>query len=361
MDLFDWMIIIIKLIVVLGIWVVTVPVMTWIERRGAAFMQKRLGPNRVGPLGLFQVVADAIKMLWKEDVTPGHVNKFYFTLAPVLTLIPALMTFAVIPFAGPMKLGGYDISFQVADLNMGVLYVLAIGSLGIYGFIMAGWSSNNKYAILGSLRSSAQMISYSLSLGLSIIGIVMAFSSVELGAIAAGQGQSLFQWGAFSIPRWGIFIQPLGCLLFIAAIYAETNRLPFDLPEGDPELVAGYHLEYSSMRFALFYMAEYLYMTTASALIVAIFFGGWQMLPGMSWLLKTLALSEGASSIVRVAFELCSFALKTAFFLWLYIWVRWTLPRFRYDQLMSFGWKVMFPLGLLNVFITAVLVYYGVF
>ncbi len=341
-----------------------VPLMVWLERRGSAVMQKRLGPNRLGPLGLFQGIADGIKAVFKEDNPPAHVHKFFYRLAPVVCLIPAYMTFAVIPFASSITIGGYVINFQIADLNVGFLYIFSIASLGVYGIIMAGWSSNNKYSLLGSLRSSAQMISYELSLGLSVIGILMIFSSVRLGDIVLQQGELLLQLGPLSIPKWGFFVQPVGFLIFLVSAYAETNRLPFDLPEGESEIVAGYHLEYGSMHFALFMMAEYINMTVAAALTVTLFFGGWQMLPGMpalhSLLVENLGLVGLASDAVRVLFELGSFVMKTAFFLWLFVWVRWTLPRFRYDQLMDLGWRVMLPLSLLNIFVTGVLIYYKV-
>lgn len=341
-----------------------VPLMVWVERRGSALMQNRLGPNRIGPLGLLQGIADGIKMVFKEDMPPAHVSKFYYVVAPIVSLIPAFMTFAVIPFGSALTIGSLTINFQIADLNVGMLYIFSIASLGVYGIIMAGWSSNNKYALLGSLRSTAQMISYELSLGLSIIGILMIFSSVRLGDIVRQQGETLLQLGPLAIPRWGIFLQPVGFLVFLTSAYAETNRLPFDLPEGESEIVAGYHLEYGTMQFGVFMMAEYINMAVASALTATLFFGGWQMLPGLPQLhtliVEALSLPGLGSDVVRVAFEIGSFTLKTVFFLWLYVWVRWTLPRFRYDQLMDLGWKVMLPLSLANIFVTGFLIYYGV-
>ncbi len=341
-----------------------VPLMVWLERRGSAVMQKRHGPNRLGPLGLFQGIADGIKAVFKEDNPPAHVHKFFYRLAPVVCLIPAYMTFAVIPFASSITIGGHTINFQVADLNVGFLYIFSIASLGVYGIIMAGWSSNNKYSLLGSLRSSAQMISYELSLGLSVIGILMIFSSVKLGDIVRQQGELLVQLGPIAIPKWGFFVQPLGFLIFLVSAYAETNRLPFDLPEGESEIVAGYHLEYGSMHFALFMMAEYINMTVAAALTVTLFFGGWQMLPGLPQLhqliIEQFQLVALAGDGLRVLFEFGSFAAKTAFFLWLFVWVRWSLPRFRYDQLMDLGWRVMLPLSLVNIFVTGILIYYKV-
>jgi NADH-quinone oxidoreductase subunit H len=353
----------VKLVLMLVILMHIAPVMAWVERRGSAWMQNRTGPNRIGPFGLLQSLCDAIKFLFKEDLVPGHVDRFYYLLAPIVSLIPAFMTFAVIPFASQLQIGDQVIKFQVADLNVGVLYILSIASLGVYGIIMAGWASNNKYALLGSLRSSSQMISYELSMGLALVGVLMVYSSVSLGDIATAQGQALWHIGSLEIPKWGILVQPVGFLIFLTAAFAETNRLPFDLPEGESEIVAGYHLEYGSMKFAVFMMAEYVNMFTASGLLATLYFGGWQMLPGMPWLHGVLAhaldLSTMGSEVLRVAFETGSFAAKVVFFMWFFVWVRWTLPRFRYDQLMDLGWRIMLPLSLLNVLATGVMIYLG--
>jgi NADH-quinone oxidoreductase subunit H len=369
METFDWIATGAKAGFLAVILLQVVPIMAWVERRGSALMQNRLGPNRIGPLGLLQSIADAIKFIWKEDPIPGHVEKFYYVLAPLVSVVPAFMTFAVIPFASSIQIDGHLINFQVAELNVGLLYVFAIASLGVYGIIMAGWASNNKYTMLGSLRSSSQMISYELSMGLSVIGIIMAFSSLKLGDIARQQGELLTHLGPIAlpsflqIPKWGILIQPLGFLIFLVSVFAETNRLPFDLPEGESEIVAGYHLEYGSMKFAMFMMAEYLNMFTASGLLTALYFGGWQLLPGMGILLgfiqSGLQLSPMAAEWTRVLFEVASFFLKVGFFMWFFVWVRWTLPRFRYDQLMDLGWKVMLPLSLVNIVVTGVFTYYG--
>jgi NADH-quinone oxidoreductase subunit H len=337
------------------------PVMLWLERRGSAWMQMRLGPNRIGPFGFFQPIADAIKLISKEDPVPGHVNKFYYLLAPSVSVIPAFMTSAIVPFAAPIPLSdGSLFSFQVADLNVGILYAFAIGSLGVYGIIMGGWASNSKYSLLGALRSSSQMISYELTLGLSIIGIVMAFSSVELSAIVSGQGAKWFELAGVTVPRLGVFLQPLGFLLFLTAAFAETNRLPFDLPEGESEIIAGYHIEFGSLKFAAFMMAEYVNMFTASCLIASLYFGGWHMLPGFGWVLQHLGVEGQALFWTRAGLQALSLLLKIAFFMWFFVWVRWTLPRFRYDQLMDLGWKVMLPLALGNIFVTGVLIYYRV-
>lgn len=363
MSTFDWIAVGGKAAFLVLVLLQVVPIMVWVERRGSALMQNRLGPNRVGPLGLFQSLADVVKFLWKEDPIPGHVERFYYLIAPLVSLIPAFMTFAVIPFAGPIQIGDHTLNFQVADLNVGLLYIFAIASLGVYGIIMGGWASNNKYAMLGSLRSSSQMISYELSMGLSVIGIIMAFSSVHLGEIAQQQGQILFHLGPLAIPKWGVFIQPLGFIIFLTATYAETNRLPFDLPEGESEIVAGYHVEYGAMKFAMFMMSEYFNMTTASGLVTALYFGGWQLFFPFGWLLELVQHGFHMSPLVadwtRVLFQLLCFGLKVAFFMWLFVWVRWTLPGFRYDQLMNLGWKVMLPLSILNILLTSLFIYYG--
>ncbi|MDR3607459.1 MAG: NADH-quinone oxidoreductase subunit NuoH [Oligoflexia bacterium] len=361
MSLFQIIFMIGQILILTLILIHNAPIMAWVERRGAALMQNRLGPNRIGPLGLFQSAADGIKFIFKEDQIPGHVSKFYYVLAPLVSLVPSFLTFAVIPYGSQIDLGGGQIlKFQIADLNVGILFTLAIASLGVYGIIMSGWASNSKYAMMGSLRSSSQMISYELSMGLSLVGILMVFSSVKLGDIAAAQGQTLLQLGPIALPKWGIFIQPLGFLIFMTSVFAETNRLPFDLPEGESEIVAGYHLEYGSMKFAILQMAEYNNMLTGSGLLATLYFGGWQMLFPLGQIYSHLALSGMTADWVRVAFEIGSFTVKVLFFMWFFVWVRWTLPRFRYDQLMDLGWKVMLPLSLVNLFITAVMISYGV-
>jgi NADH-quinone oxidoreductase subunit H len=321
-----------KLVVVAGSVLTSVAVMEWVERRGAAFIQDRLGPNRVGPLGLFQPIVDAVKLLFKEDITPSSVNKGLYYLAPAISVFVALVTFIVIPFgAGKdvqvfgVPLGGLIVA---PDLGVGILYLLALSSLGVYGIVIAGWSSNNKYSLLGGLRSSAQLISYELSMTLAVLGVLLATGSLRLDDVVAYQATHL----------WNVIPQFIGFVVFTTAVFAETNRLPFDLAEAETELVAGYHVEYSSMKFAAFLMSEYINMTTASALIVTLFFGGWTF-PGMQhfsgwWL---LIASVGA------------FLVKLAFFLWLFVWVRWSLPRFRYDQLMRLGWKGLLPLATLNL------------
>ena len=335
MDFISFSIICVKVLLVFAITMLTVLIMIYAERRVSAFMQGRLGPNRVGPQGLLQPIADGIKFLMKEDIIPAGVDKPVYLLAPAMLLIPALMTFAVIPFGASITLFGRNIPLQVADINVGILYILALTSIGVYGLVLAGWSSNSKYPLIGGLRSSAQLISYELAMGLAIVSIVLLAGSLRLNDIIANQQGYFFSWN--------ICKQPLAFLIFLIAIYAETNRLPFDLTEAEQELVGGYHTEYSSMKFAMFFMAEYANMITGAALTVTLFFGGWDV----------PFINESSMGILGVILSILSFSFKTAFFLFLYIWVRWTFPRFRYDQLMNIGWKVLLPLALVNIFITA--------
>jgi NADH-quinone oxidoreductase subunit H len=331
----------VKVVFVIAMVMGAVTVMTWVERRVSAFIQDRLGPNRVGPAGLFQPLADGIKFLFKEDIIPPHVYKPLYILAPALSFVPALVGSAVIPFGDSIHLFGRDIPLRVADLNVGILFIFAMSAMGVYGIALAGWSSNNKYSLMGGLRSSAQLISYELAMSLSVVGVLMAAGSLRLGEVVLSQDGF---W------HWNVWRQPVAALVFIVAAFAETNRLPFDLPECESELVAGYHTEYSSMKFAMFFMAEYANMVTASALMVTLFFGGWQV-PGVA----SLALPPLAVSLLQVA----AFLLKVSFFLFVYVWVRWTLPRFRFDQLMDLGWKVMLPLALLNIFWSSWLILRG--
>ena len=335
MDLLGFIIICVKVLVVFAATMLTVLMMIYAERRVSAFIQGRLGPNRVGPQGLLQPIADGIKFLMKEDIIPDGVNKPIYLLAPVIMLIPALMTFAVIPFGSDITLFGRQIPLQVADVNVGILYVLALTSIGVYGIVLAGWSSNSKYSLLGGLRSSAQLISYELAMGLAVVSIILLSGSLKLNDIVADQQGYLLSWNVFK--------QPLAFIIFLIAVYAETNRLPFDLSEAEQELVGGYHTEYSSMKFAMFFMAEYANMITAAALTVTLFFGGWDV----------PLINETSLGIWGTVLSVLSFILKMGFFLFLFIWVRWTFPRFRYDQLMKLGWKVMLPIALLNIFITA--------
>lgn len=404
-----------KVLVPFAVIVSLIPFLIWVERKGSAYIQDRPGPNRAGIQGmriggLLHSLADAIKLLTKEEITPSHVYKPFFLLAPMVAVFVALVTFLVIPFAAPLTLGETAFTFQAANLNVGILYILAISSLGVYGVMLAGWSSNNKYALLGGVRSSAQMISYELSLGLSILAVLMMAGTFELNAIVEKQGHLVW--------TWNFVLQPLACLIFVVSVFAETNRAPFDLPEGESELVAGYHVEYSAMKFALFFMAEYAHMIIASALIATLFLGGWQVpfvstemlrqnadslllysIIGIAIFLLLLGLflisrfrkgtygdkrdyevlvfgapaviasvaigiflvvmgpihlNETASQWFAAIVQIGNFLFKVLFLCWVFVWVRWTLPRFRYDHLMNLGWKVLLPLSLVNVLVTAV-------
>ncbi len=333
----------VKIAVVINVLMVSVALMTWVERRLSSAIQFRLGPNRVGPFGLLQPMADGIKFIFKEDIVPAHANKAVFILAPALSMIPAFVAFAVIPLGPDVEAFGRTIPLVIVNLDGGILFALAAASLGVYGIVCAGWSSNSKYALMGGLRASAQMISYELALTLSLIGVILVSGTLRPTEIVAQQAGSILNWNIFG--GW----QLLGFLIFLIAGYAETNRLPFDMPEAESELVAGYHTEYSSMKFSMFFMAEYINMITASAMAVTLFLGGYHLgfpVPFTGWPLWGL--------------QILAFAAKVGFFLFLYVWVRWTLPRFRYDQLMSLGWKRLFPLALANVMIAALLVAFDV-
>lgn len=330
---------VIKIIIVMGTLLTVVSIVTLAERRLSAFIQDRLGPNRVGPFGLFQPVADGLKLFFKEDFTPDQVDKPFYNLAPMMVLIPSLITVAVIPFGNTLTLYGHVFRLQIADVNIGILFIFALTSLGVYGIVLGGWSSNNKYSMFGSLRSAAQLISYELSLGLSAIGVLIITGSLKLSDVVLSQGTMI----GGMIPHWNIFVQPLGFLIFLISAFAETNRLPFDLPEAEQELVGGYHTEYSSMKFVSFYMAEYCNLVASSALIVTLFFGGWHV-PYIEHM--------HLSSIVVEVLQIVSFGVKTSLFILLFIWVRWTLPRFKYNQLMDIGWKVLLPLALVNIVVT---------
>jgi NADH-quinone oxidoreductase subunit H len=296
----------------------------------------------VGPAGLLQPIADGLKFLFKEDVVPGHVDKVLYVLAPAITLIPAFLVLAVIPFGPPVQVLGRTVQLTVADLDIGILFVFAVSSLGVYGIVLAGWASNSKYPLLGGVRSSAQMISYEVALGLSVVGIFMATESLRLTDVITHQADG----------TWNVFTQPLGFLVFLVAAFAETNRLPFDLPEAETELVAGYHTEYSSMKFAMFFLGEYTAMFVFSALVAVLFLGGWDV-PFLSE--PVLAALGNWGALIGFA----AFMLKAMAVLFLYIWVRWTIPRFRFDQLMTIGWAVLLPIALVNIVITGLLPFVG--
>ncbi len=337
----DWIIAIIK-VVFIWVWTLLVAVvMTWVERRGASMIQDRLGPNRAGPFGLFQPLADGIKLFTKEEIIPANANKILFILGPILFSLPAFSAYAVVPFGDKIVIAGKEIILQVSDVNVGFLYVVALGSMAVYGIIVGGWASNNKFSILGGLRSTAQLISYEVPWGLALLAAALVYGTFSLREI------SLAQQGTFLgfLPNWGIFRQPLGFLLFIVAAYAEANRVPFDLPEAESEIVAGYHTEYGSMRLGLYLFGEYVNLCTLSALIVTLYFGAWH-LPYLNMEAFLGPISYGIASFLV-------FFLKVSFFLWLFVWVRWTVPRFRYDQVMGLGWKSLIPLALVNLFVTA--------
>jgi NADH-quinone oxidoreductase subunit H len=327
----------VKIVIVLTVMLLTVSYLVYFERRISAWAQNRLGPNRVGWEGVLQPFADVLKLLLKEDIVPEVANKPLHTLAPIMALFVAFTTYAVIPFGPEVTIFGYHVPLVVADVNIGILYVLALTSLGVYAITFAGWSSGSKYSLFGGVRSSAQMISYEISMGFSVAGVLLIAESLRPEAIV----QSQAGW------MWNAIIQPIGFITFVVSAFAETNRLPFDLPEAEPELVGGYHTEYSSMKFAGFFLAEYANMIVASAMIVTLYLGGWQF-P----YLETFGLSATLFAIISVL----TFLIKMAILLFFFIWVRWSIPRFRYDQLMNLGWKVMFPLSLLNLVWVAFLV-----
>lgn len=327
----------IKIVIIVHVMLITVSYLVYFERKISAWAQNRIGPNRVGWRGALQPFADVLKLLLKEDIVPDAANKTMHTLAPIIALIVALSTFAVIPIGTSFTLFGYEIPLVTADVNMGILYVLALTSLGVYAITFSGWSSGSKYSLLGGIRSSAQMISYEISMGFSIAGVLLFAESLRPVEIVSSQAG----W------MWNAVLQPIGFITFVVSAFAETNRLPFDLPEAEPELVGGFHTEYSSMKFAAFFLAEYANMIIASALIVTLYLGGYHI-P----YIETLGLSEGLVTILQVL----AFFVKMGALLFFFIWVRWSLPRFRYDQLMNIGWKVMFPLSLINLIWVAILV-----
>ena len=329
---------VIKSLIILIVLLTAVAYTVWLERKVVGRMQNRWGPTRVGPFGLLQPAADGLKFLFKEDLTPPHVYKPLFLAAPMIAVIFALTSIAVIPFGNSITIAGYEIPLQVTDVNIGLLIILGVTSMGVYGVALAGWSSNNKYSLLGGLRASAQMVSYEIALGLSLVGVLIHTGSFSLRAIVDAQGGHF--WGF--IPRWNIIPQCVGFFVYLMAAYAENNRIPFDLPEAETELVAGYHTEYSSMKFAMFFMAEYANMITVACLATLLFFGGWH---GPLF----------GPPILQALLPIFWFVAKVFCFLFLYIWVRGTLPRFRYDQLMAFGWKFLLPLAIANLVVTAIL------
>ena len=331
---------VIKTVIALIVLLTAVAYSVWLERKVVGHIQNRWGPTRVGPFGLLQPLADGVKFLFKEDLTPLHVYKQLYIAAPMIAVTFALTSISVIPIGNWVTVRGIHTPLEITDVNIGLLIILGITSLGVYGVALAGWSSNSKYSLLGALRASAQMVSYEVALGLSLIGVLIMAGSFSLREIVDAQGGTF--WGF--IPRWNIFRgQIVAFFIYLMAAYAETNRIPFDLPEAETELVAGYHTEYSAMKFAMFFMAEYANMITVACLASLLFLGGWHgPLFGAAWL----------QAVLPVVW----FLLKVFSFLFVYIWVRGTLPRFRYDQLMAFGWKFLLPLAIANLVVTALIV-----
>ncbi len=331
---------IIKILVVLFVLLTAVAYTVWLERKVVGHIQNRWGPTRVGPFGLLQPLADGLKFIFKEDLTPPYVHKFLYILAPMLALTCSLIAISLIPFGNWVTVAGVSTPLQITDTNIGLLIILGITGIGVYGVALAGWSSNSKYSLLGGLRASAQMVSYEVALGLSLVGILIICGTFSLRGIVDAQTGTWFH----VIPRWNIFKgQFVAFFIYLMAAYAETNRIPFDLPEAETELVAGYHTEYSAMKFAMFFMAEYSNMVTVGCLATILFLGGWS---GPVF----------GPPIVQAVLPIFWFALRVVFFMFVYIWVRGTLPRFRYDQLMAFAWKFLLPLAIANIMITALVV-----
>lgn len=424
MSMLDILLIILRVAFAAFVPLCFIAVLVWMERRGAAFFQDRAGPNRANVFGfraagIVQNLADGAKLFFKEDVVPGHIkHKFYFVIAPVIVFFTAVVSFAVVPFADTLVIGTKSYIMQGIPTDVGILWFLALAGFAVYGIILAGWSSTNKYGMLGGLRAAAQVISYEIPMGLALVSLLVVYGTVNLSEMAQFQGQLLFGF----IPMWGVFLQPLGVIIFVVAAFAEANRTPFDLAEGESEIVAGFHVEYSAMKFAIFFMGEYVAMFTSSAIIVTLFFGGYQ-LPWLStevlvnnaklfagllmvllpaamyyftgWIKRNnvshydrpndprvreanvyikglwglvivielillvilFCASGGVAAHIFVALlQICTFLVKTTLMCFVYVWVRWTLPRFRYDQLQRLGWQTLLPLSLLNIFVTSAVV-----
>ncbi|HEX5066668.1 MAG TPA: complex I subunit 1 family protein [Myxococcota bacterium] len=360
----------ILLVIVAGL----APVITWIERKQSAVMQDRIGANRADiggltVLGLLHPLADVIKLLTKEDVVPQGANRFMHLIAPVIAAVPAVVAYAVIPFGGVYTFGNYTISLVVANPDWGLLYIFAIGSIATYGTVIAGWSSNNNWSLLGALRASAQMISYEVTMGLSVVGVFMVFQTLQLQNMVLAQDTTFRIFGFLELvgipvpgvldwirlPAWGVFFQPLGFLMFLTTIMAENKRPPFDTPEGESEIIAGYHLEYSGMRFGLFFMSEFIEVVVIAGLVATLFLGGW----ALPWLsqetivgtVSRLFNPEFATGLCAIL-HFTTFMLKVVFMIWLQMALRWTLPRFRYDQVMDLCWKILLPLSIANILVT---------
>lgn len=333
-----------KLILVASIFGITLLIAmysTYFERKVAAFIQDRVGPDRAGPFGILQPLADGIKFFMKEEIIPNVSNKTLFILGPCIAMMTALMAGVVIPWGGSLEINGVQYSLQIADINIGILYVFAVVSIGVYGIMIGGWASNNKFSLLGAIRASAQMISYELAMGLSLIALIMVTGTLSMHEITAMQGGGVgSDWN-----MWNIVYQPVGFMIFIICAFAECNRMPFDLPETETELVGGYHTEYSSMKLGFYLFAEYINMFISSAVMATLYFGGYNF-PFMN----DLGLSQNVITIIGTL----GLFLKIFFFIFFFMWIRWTLPRFRYDQLMNLGWKGLIPLAIANLLITAI-------
>lgn len=377
-DFFQISVNFIKLSIIFLFMVASVPLLVWLERRVSALMQNRLGPNRVGPLGLMQILADLVKPLMKEDFSSRESNRMVFYLAPIAALIPPALVFGSLPFSIPIhienfsflgfQLGPYQFYMQSFHLNIGIVFALGVSSLSAYALLMAGWSSGNKYSLLGGLRAAAQTISYELALGLSLVGILLLFNTFNFSEIINYQNQALnFSFfgkniEASFLPNWGIFYQPLGALILFITFLAESNRIPFDLPEAEGELVAGYHTEYGGIKLILFYIGEYAHIMVASALMVILYFGGYSLYPLLTEeMLRNLmsSLSPNTVAILVALAFLLVFLLKVFIFIFIFIWIRWSLPRFRYDQLMDLGWKNLLPWALVNAIGTGIFILLG--
>ena len=345
-----------KIILVLALFLLALTIAaysTWAERKVAAVMQDRIGPSKAGPFGLLQPLADGGKFFFKEDFTPANAEKFLFILGPSLVMFISLITGAVIPWGKSLNIGGTSFDLQVANIDVGVLYIIGMASIGVYGIMIGGWASNNKYSLIGAIRASSQMISYELAMGLALLSIIMMSGSLDLKVITESQATGKL-WGLISLDgmNWNIFYQPLAFLIFIIAALAETNRHPFDLPECESELVTGYSTEYSSMKLGLYMFGEYVNMFISNAFMVALFFGGYNF-PGIEWV--TQNWGENAAGILSIV----AFLSKTIIGILIFMWIRWTLPRFRYDQLMHLGWKKLIPLALVNLIITAAVIVFS--
>ena len=345
----------VKILFIIGLTVgFFAPVLTWVERKQSAIMQDRVGANRADimgftALGLFHAIADAIKMFTKEDFVPQGANRFLHTLSPIIAVIPAILTFAVVPFGGQYELWGTNVNLVISDLDVGLLFVFAIASIATYGYVIAGWASNNNWSLLGSMRTASQMISYEVTMGLTIVGVLMVYGTLKLTEIGAAQEDFL---------NWGFFLQPVGFFMFLAASIAENKRIPFDAPEAESELVAGYFTEYSGLKFGMFFMSEFIEMVTIGAIVTILFFGAWHI-PFLSsaTLLSWLDfLGTNWATLALMLIHIGVFFAKVIFFIWFQMTIRWTLPRFRYDQIMKLGWKILLPLSLANILITGLVI-----